>query len=227
MRSLVVFSIFAFLALNVVACGGGGSGLGTLQNSFQPSPSPSPALPTSPPVPTPTPMLLPNGLVVGTVVFPDGNTAAGGQGGVVDGIDCAAPVLTYHIHSHVTLFHNGTQIALPKAIGVIGPIYNAAHNYVDDGSCFYHLHTHDDTGIVHIENAVEPPSPFTLGQVFDIWGEPLTNANIAGFMVPTLVYVGTSLFSGDPRTIQLINHEQITLEVGGPYVFPPFYTWTY
>jgi hypothetical protein len=110
---------------------------------------------------------------------------------------------------------------------VIGPIYNVAHNYVDNGSCFYNLHTHDDTGIVHMEDAAAPPSPFTLGQVFDIWGEPLTNGNIAGFMGPTIAYVGTTPFGGDPRTIPLSNHEQITLEVGGPYVFPPFYTWTY
>ena len=203
MRSLAVVSVCASLILGVVACGGSGS---SLQNPFrQPSPNPSPALPTPPPAPTPTPMLLPNGLVIGAVVSTDGNSATGGQGGVVDGIDCATPVLTYHIHSHVTLFHSGMQVALPKAIGVIGPIYNAAHNYVDDGSCFYHLHTHDDTGIVHIENAAQPPTPFTLGQVFDIWGEPLTNGNIAGFMGPTIVYVGTSLLSGDPRSIQLIN----------------------
>jgi hypothetical protein len=78
MRWLAVFSICASLVLGVVACGGSGS---SLQNLFQqPSPNPSPALPTPPPVPTP-PMLLPNGLIIGTV----------------------------------TLFRNGTQIALPKA----------------------------------------------------------------------------------------------------------------
>jgi hypothetical protein len=65
-----------------------------------------------------------------------------------------------------------------------------------------------------------------LGQLFDIWGQPLTTSNVAGFAGPTLFYVGTTLFSGDPRTIVLSNNEQITLEVGGPYVFPPFYTWT-
>ncbi len=225
MRWLAVFSICASLVLGVVACGGSGS---SLQNPFQqPSPNPSPALPTPPPVPTPTPMLLPNGITIGTSVFPPGDTASGGQGAPVDGIPCDTSAAVYHIHAHVTLFHDGLQVALPIAIGIMNPVYNTAGNYVDTGSCSYHLHVHDNSGIVHIENPSIPTVPFTLGQVFDIWGEPLTNGNIAGFMGPTIVYVGTSLFSGDSRTIPLSDHEQITLEVGGPYVFPPFYTWTY
>ncbi len=138
---------------------------------------------------------------------------------------CENTASTYHIHAHVSLFHNGSQVAIPLAIGLMSPVFSMGGNFADAGGCFYHLHGHDNSGIVHIEN----PTAFTatLGEYFDIWGEPLTASNIAGFTGPTLFYVGTSLFNGDPRTIVLTNHEQVTLEVGGPYVFPPFYTWPY
>ena len=170
-------------------------------------------------------MTLVPGDVVGTKLFAAGDTPTGGQGGPVDGIPCDNATITYHIHAHVTLFHNGTQVALPLAIGLISPVYTMGGNFADGGTCFYHLHTHDNSGIVHIENPTV--TTFTLGQVFDIWGMPLTTSNIAGFSGPMIFYVGTSLYTGDPRAIVLSNHEQITLEVGGPYVFPPFYTWSY
>jgi hypothetical protein len=211
----------------------------------QPTPTPSPTfppIPTPPPAPTPTPLALPyGGQTIGTATFPDGDTASGGQGSPIGTppITCYASLnSTFHIHTHVTMFHNGTQIALPLAIGVINAVI-VAGTYgpvvSDSGAtCFYSLHTHDASGIVHIENATNPNA--TLGQVFDIWGEPLSSSGFAGFSGPMLVYVGTcapsttcstARYTGDPRAITLTNHEQITLEVGAPFVFPPFYTWTY
>jgi hypothetical protein len=210
----------------LAACTGGGGT--SIPNPFQPTPtpSPSPAIPTAPPAPTPTPRSLALGDIVGAQVFPAGDTASGGQGTApVDGIPCDNASIVYHIHSHLTIFQNGTQVAVPIAVGLMSPVYSMGGNFANSGSCFYHLHTHDRSGIVHIENPVT--AAFTLGQFFDIWGEPLTTSNVAGVSGPTLFYIGTSIFSGDPRTITFSDHEQITLEVGGPYVFPPFYTWAY
>ncbi len=45
--------------------------------------------------------------------------------------------------------------------------------------CFYHLHTHDYSGLVHIEDTsmaqsyTKAPSYAKLKTLFDIWGEPL------------------------------------------------------
>lgn len=224
-------SLGALLALVLVLSACTSSSLGPL---LQPTPSPSPSptfppIPTPPPNPTPTPMNLPyGGQTIGAATFPNGDTATGGQGSPVDTLSCYASLSqAYHIHTHLTMLHNGTQIALPLGVGVISPVI-VAGTYgpvVTTGSCFYPLHTHDASGIVHIENAA--PTAFTLGQVFDIWGMSLTSSGFAGFSGPMLVYVGTSQFTGDPRTITLANHEQITLEVGGPFVFPPFYAWSY
>jgi hypothetical protein len=35
--------------------------------------------------------------------------------------------------------------------------------------CIYWLHTHDGTGIIHIESPIK--RDFTLGQFFDIWAK--------------------------------------------------------
>jgi len=202
------------------------------------NPSPSPALPSSPPAPTPTPQILPDffqGRIVGLLTFSPGDTASGGQGAPVDGIPCDEAPSHFHIHAHISLFHNGTQIAIPLALGIMNPVIGAGGVLATSGSCLYHLHTHDRTGLIHIENPIV--ATFTLGEVFDIWGEPLTRSNIAGFTGPVLVYVATCapgfpficdapvLYSGDPRAIVLSQHGQITLEVGGPYVWPPYYEW--
>lgn len=223
--------------LAVAACSGGssayGGGVMNPAPSSQPSPVPpsSPAIPTTPPAPTPTPMLLALGHVVGTQFFPSGNTASGGTGQVVDGFSCGVMVQTFHIHAHITIYHNGTQIALPVGMGIVNPVLVNNGTYTNAGTCFYNLHMHDMSGIIHMEAPAQ--TAFTLGEVFDIWGQPLSANNVAGFTGPTLFYVGTTstsvpaIYSGDPRAIVLTNHEQITLEVGGPYIYPLNYNWSY
>jgi hypothetical protein len=232
MRSTTSALIVAcFLCFGLAACTGGGGS--SIPNPFQPgpSPNPSPALPTAPPAPTPTPLALALGDIIGAQVFSNGDTASGGQGAPVDGIACENTAIHFHIHAHVTIFQNGTQVAFPIAVGLIKPVYSSGGNIAlmpqppPPGGCFYHIHTHDRSGIIHLENTTTVT--FTLGELFDIWGEPLTSSNIAGVSGPTLVYIGTALFTGDPKTITLTSHEHITLEVGGPYVFPPFYAWGY
>jgi len=199
-----------------------------------PLPSSSPALPTPPPTPTATPIWF--SAVIGATTFPAGDTAAGGQGAPIDGIPCDNKGATYHIHSHVTLFYQGKKIAIPIAIGAINPVYSADGLHVIRAQCFYHLHNHDSSGLIHVENPTV--ATFTLGEVFDIWGEPLTTSNIAGFTGPVLVYTAScaptvpfncdwpTVYTGDPRAIVLTQHEQITLEVGVPYKWPPYYQWS-
>lgn len=162
---------------------------------------------------------------VGDSTFAPGDGPNGGQGNPVGIVPCTAdagaPV--EHIHSHLTLVANGQQVAIPLAIGVMNPIYNA-QNEAFAGTCFYWLHTHDQTGIIHVE-PFETGHTFTLGDFFDIWGQPLTSSGVAGYSGSVAVYVDGARFTGDPRTIVLADHQQITLEVGAPIVAPPIYAW--
>lgn len=158
---------------------------------------------------------------VGKATFPDGNTAQGGQGDPVDGIACdqGMEVPDYHIHVHVSLYVNGEQLAIPRGIGVKNPV--ASSGFVTAGSCFYWVHSHDATGIIH----VEPPTHIevTMGDLFDIWGQPLSKTGVAGYNGDVTVFVDGKKYTDDPRGIVFEAHKQIALEIGTPLVTPHFY----
>ena len=88
--------------------------------------------------------------------------------------------------------------------------------------CTYWLHTHDTSGVIHVESPTEKQYP--LQNFLDIWGQAvnktsfLTHGIAAGHSVRT--YVGSALYSGDPGTILLTPHKVITLEYGPPWVTP-------
>jgi hypothetical protein len=105
----------------------------------------------------------------------------------------------------------------------IAPPRQVQSGFVVGGRCFYWLHTHDATGIIHIESPVQ--KTFTLGDFFAIWGEPLSRTDVAGKRGPVTVYVDGRLSGGDPAAIPLTEHREITLEIGAPLVKPPRYTF--
>jgi hypothetical protein len=161
---------------------------------------------TDPPPLATTPITLTYGGTVGTLYWPNGATSTGGTGSPVDGVVCASGMAeTYHVHSHLSIVYNGQTRALPANIGL-------------PGSCNYELHTHDNTGIIHVETPNN--KRFTLGQFFDIWGEPLTTTNVAGLTGDVVVYIRDNgdirRYMGDPRNIQLGSLREITLQVGTP-----------
>ena len=212
----VVSSVIA-AAIAAAGC----SGASTTSVAALPSPAPSVA-----PTPTPSPMQLAVGTTVGTDVFPEGDTSSGGHGQQLDGIGCRTSLDNqFHHHVHLSLFVNGEQIALPRGTGMKNPGHNG---FVYHATCVYALHTHDETGIIHIE----PPNgdTFTLKQYFDVWGEPLSTNGFAGYTGPVSVYIGGTLEPGmDPTTVAFTPFEEITLVIGTPpswipvYLFPPGY----
>jgi hypothetical protein len=135
----------------------------------------------------------------------------------VDGIRCdAMEGAVFHIHQHVAIFDHGKPVTIPDDVG--RPIV---------GNCFYWIHTHTPDGIVHVESPIF--RTFTLGDLFDIWGQPLS-ATAAG---PARIAKGQLRadvdglrYAGDPRKIELSQHADITLEAGPPYRPPvPFTDW--
>jgi hypothetical protein len=62
--------------------------------------------------------------------------------------------------------------------------------------------------------------------LFDIWGQPLQQDEVATFKGSVTAYVNGQQYTGDLRNIPLGSHQQIVLEVGTPvpppnYKFPP------
>src|SRR5581483_11888154 len=125
----------------------------------------------------------------------------------ISGIECHSMEITnYHVHAHLDVFVDGQKTELPSGIGII----NAPR-------CFYWLHTHDTSGIVHIEAPQQ--KEFTLGQFMDIWSQSHTASksffdSVAG--KPVKAYVNGTEFQGDFRNVQLKSREPIVLALGNP-----------
>jgi len=217
----------AFFALAAAGCGGGGDDTPAPAPAPAPAPTPAPApAPTPAPAPPPLPTIAPAvdldaNQQIGATFWADGNTATGGIGQAIQGILCA-PSLSgqFHIHSHLSIFVNGEPRAIPGNIGIL-------ENATTD--CHYYIHTHDRSGKIHIE----PPVAMTtnLGQLFAIWGQPLSATNVAGIdNLPIYFYItenGTvTQFTGDPATIEFASHRHIAIVIGTPVAQVPFFTWS-
>ena len=158
---------------------------------------------------------------VGLAMFEPGDTPTGGNGQPVDGIEGSSrEMLKVHVHAHLALFNKGQQIAIPYGIGIVKP-FQVNNGFVGMGQGIYWLHTHDATGIIHVESPDD--RTYTLGNFFNIWGQTLTSGNVAGLKGLVHAFVDGKAYSGNPRNIVLGAHTQITLEVAAPFVPPPTY----
>ncbi len=147
------------------------------------------------------------------------NGTAASAAPVIDGIPCnTTEQLAYHVHAHLTIFVNGEQVTVPAYTGI-----DVANQ------CIYWLHTHDNTGVIHVEAPTE--RQFTLGQLFAIWGKDLTATSLLGNKADAThqlrAYVDGQPFMGDAAEISLGAHTDIVLAFGppfpqtpGPYPFP-------
>ena len=136
--------------------------------------------------------------------FPTNNNSSS----FIDGIPCSSmEELAYHIHAHLDIFVDGQYYVVPSNIGVAT-------------SCIYWLHTHDSTGIIHIE--APSVTTFKLGQFLDIWGNSTVNVKLPEGS-PT-VYINGNEFSGDYRNIPLNAYDEIAFVYGtAPSSIPSSY----
>jgi hypothetical protein len=150
-----------------------------------------------------------------------GGTSTQNGGQPVANIQCeTGEQLATHYHSHVDILYKNQPVSIPANTGI-----------PPGSSCLYWLHTHDTTGIIHIEAPRGQGSrQFTLGDFFKIWGQPLSRTRVATIPVGSgtqlRVWVNGIPYTGDPSKIVLKNHEQIVIEIGPPYTEPPpTFTW--
>jgi hypothetical protein len=157
---------------------------------------------------------------------PLAGTASKATGKTVDGIGCSTSEQTlFHIHAHLTIFVNGAPRQVPAGIGIPNASgqNTPAGEFIDNGTCFYWLHTHAADGIVHIESPVQ--RTYTLGQFFDEWGQPLGPSQAGPAQGHVTVIYNGKVFTGNPRNVPLTAHAQIQLEVGTPLVSPESVTF--
>jgi hypothetical protein len=207
-----VVVIAAAVGITLAVTGGGSSGgglslapLSTL-GTLSPAPAAGPAGPEGVPIPA-GPALA--------------STATVATGQPVDGISCQTSEQTlFHIHAHLTVFVNGSARQIPAAVGIPGAqaTNTPQGSFIETGTCFYWLHTHAADGIIHIESPVQ--RTFTLGNFFNIWGQPLGPDQVGPAKGHVVAIYNGQVYQGNPRDIPLNAHAQIQLQVGTPLVQP-------
>jgi len=139
---------------------------------------------------------------------------------------CGSEGSVEHYHPLLVINVAGVQRLVPADIGLTASETNPSHVCASGGHA---LHTHDGSGIIHVELPVVPsPSP-TLGDFFTIWGQPLSPSSVWSYPghVTAAVYDSdthtTSDFSSNPPGIPLYE------PAGGPtanlYPIPQYLIW--
>jgi hypothetical protein len=116
----------------------------------------------------------------------------------------------FHIHAELRVYVDGHPIVVPADVGLPAT-----------GNAVSPLHTHDTTGIVHMEST--RPYGFTLGQFFDVWGVAFTPTQLGGYRVGgqnTLrVFVnGLPVVNGPAYVMRA--HDTIIVGYGPPGSYP-------
>lgn len=111
-----------------------------------------------------------------------------------------------HFHTHLDVLVDGRPVAVPAGLGI-----------APSGREMSELHTHDTTGILHIE-APTTGKRYVLGQLFTEWNVRLDATDLgelkAGDGRTLTAYVDGRRQSGDPAAIELTAHREIALVYG-------------
>ena len=136
------------------------------------------------------------------------DNASYGQYPIIDGIKCdTSEHFNFHYHAHLDIVINGMSYVIPAGIGIHPP------------HCIYWLHTHDISGIIHVESPDN--RTFTLGEFFDIWKMKFNNTQLFEYKVgdddkKLSVYVNGTLMDNQYRDVPIHNHDVIAIIYGNP-----------
>jgi hypothetical protein len=165
---------------------------------------------------------LPQGADTSTALL--ANTASAATGDTVDGVSSNnTEQVLFHVHAHLAMYVNGKPKLLPYGLGIVPPYQlqqTAAGPFVAGGSKFYWLHTHDESGVIHIESPVQ--RTYTLGQFFDLWHQNLSPTQLGPNTGKITAFVNGKAFTGNPRDIPLTAHNVIQLDLGTVVPFANF-----
>jgi hypothetical protein len=110
-----------------------------------------------------------------------------------------------HIHAHLDVLADGKAVAVPALVGIDEPSQQISP-----------LHTHDTTGVIHIESPVQ--ADFTLGQFMTEWQVSMSADHLGGLKTDAdhtlTAYVNGKPVTGDPAAIKLGAHDEIALVYG-------------
>ena len=130
-----------------------------------------------------------------------GLTALGQEGTVI------------HIHQHLDVYVNGKHVSVPALVGI-----DTTNGFLTE------LHTHDTTGVLHVESASN--RSYVLGQFFGEWGVKLTPNCLGSYCGHLHWWVDGKPMHGNPAQLVLARHQEIAIAVGKrPAKVPSSYTF--
>ncbi len=125
--------------------------------------------------------------------------------GIIQGVQCD-PVegSVFHVHAHLDIIVDSKQITIPAGIGI------------KPNECLYWLHTHNTSGVIHIESPTQ--TTFTLGQFIQVWdntpGISPTFEELTHGDKNLKVFVNGTEVNDSYGSIQLSAHDEIVLVSG-------------
>jgi hypothetical protein len=147
------------------------------------------------------------------VVYFSDNTSS--PTGIVQGVECDPLEGTiFHIHAHLDLIVDSKPVTIPAGIGI------------KPNECLYWLHTHNTSGVIHIESPQQ--TTFTLGQFIQVWdntpGISPTFEEITHGDKNIRVFVNGTEVKDSYENIKLAVHDEIALVSGNvPQSIPSSY----
>jgi hypothetical protein len=153
-------------------------------------------------------VLLVGAVVLGVLAFQSSHQGGQAQltGTPIRGITCGGEVTVVHYHAHLDMINTASgAMKVPAQVG-----------FASNGSCLYWLHTHDATGLIHIEAPKSAASRvFTLGDFFAVWGQPLDDKDLGNFKLSGTeklwVYIDGKPWTGKVADAPLKAHEEIAV----------------
>lgn len=113
-----------------------------------------------------------------------------------------------HLHAHLDVLVDGQPTAVPANIGID-----------TQRGTMSALHTHDGSGLIHIESPLA--RPFSLGELFTEWQVSLSEDHLgalhAGAGKQIRVLVNGVPRPGNPAAITMAAHDEIAIVFGTPH----------
>lgn len=119
----------------------------------------------------------------------------------------SAEGMVEHIHAHLDVLVDGRPVPVAASIGIDRV-----------GSGVSPLHTHDDSGVLHVESPVE--RSFSLGELFTQWGVSLSADNVGALRSTDgneiRAFVNGVQRPGNPAAITFADRDEVALVYGAP-----------
>jgi hypothetical protein len=162
-----------------------------------------------------------------------GDYPDGGHGQRINGVGCFPSMVLneYHIHFFLGIIYHEKLMALPSAIGMVDP-GAPVNGWTDSAKCFYRIHTHDSSDIIHLEFKSSLPysaAVVPVKKVLDIWGVNHSATSFGPFKGPIHMFYGLPSQLGEVKvdhykafdksleSILIHSHEVVWVEIGPDY----------